>query len=330
MNDFCNTNFKKGIMCHYLAVPASTMDAHNLSIEKWNKQIDAFDVNTLVQQIARSGVDYLILTLGQNSGFFISPNSTYDKLVGRIPSRCSERDIIQEVAQGLDKYNIKMIVYLPSHAPAGDLQAVTGLSCTPAWDASLWQLKPDMYEVLPDIDTRLSVFQRNWEAIIREWSIRWGKLVEGWWFDGCYYGDIMYQYDDEPNFNSFATAAKSGNPGSIITFNKGLLNPLVVLPVEDYTSGEYGAVLPVSFEPDIKSQLHILTYMGEYWGRGKNRFSAEFIAAYTQHVNDNDGMMTWDMPIQADGTLQADALAVMEDAKEIISFYSEKKAMQMS
>eukprot|EP01046_Picozoa_sp_COSAG06_P043602 COSAG06_NODE_5739_length_3299_cov_19.417813_1_plen_24_part_10 len=23
--------------------------------------------------------------------------------------------------------------------------------------------------------------QRNWEAIIREWSLRWGDLVDGWW-----------------------------------------------------------------------------------------------------------------------------------------------------
>lgn len=320
----------KGMMCHYLAAPASTINESNPSIEGWNRQIDAFDVTRLVQEIVRCGVDYFILTLGQNTGFYLSPNATYDDIVERVPSRCSKRDIIKEVAQELDKHNVSMIVYLPSHAPCGDLQAVNNLSCTPSWDASLWQLKPDMYKVSPGIDTRLSIFQRNWEAIIREWSMGWGKLVKGWWFDGCYYGNIMYQHDDEPNYNSFAAAAKSGNPESIVTFNKGLLAPFTALVEEDYTAGEHGSVLPISFEPQTDAYLHVLTYMSELWGRGRPRFSAEFIAAYTQHVNDNNGMMTWDVPIQVDGTLQPDALAIMEQAEEINLFHQKKRIVKIS
>ena len=51
---------------------------------------------------------------------------------------------------------------------------------------------------------RLAEFQRKWEAVIREWSLRWGKSVSGWWIDGCYFADQMYRFDDEPNFASFA------------------------------------------------------------------------------------------------------------------------------
>ena len=307
-------DYRQGIMCHYLSAPASTINKQNPSISDWNKQIDAFDEKKFAMQLSSCGVDYLILTLGQNSGFFISPNKTYDKLVACIPSRCSKRDLVHDIARELKHYDIDLIVYLPSHAPCGDLQAVKNLSCTPSWDASLWQLKPDMYKVLPDIDTRLSVFQRNWEAIIREWSIRWGKLIKGWWFDGCYYGDIMYQHDDEPNFNSFSAAAKSGNPEAIVCYNKGLNNPFTTSKYEDYTAGEVGENLPVSFAPNLDSKLHVLTYMGEYWGKGKPRFSPSFIAAYTRHVNENNGMMTWDVPIKFDGSLQTDAWTTMKQA----------------
>ena len=38
---------------------------------------------------------------------------------------------------------------------------------------------------------RLEGFQRNWEAIIREWSLRWGKSVSGRWIDGCCFADQM-------------------------------------------------------------------------------------------------------------------------------------------
>ena len=39
---------------------------------------------------------------------------------------------------------------------------------------------------------RLMSFQRNWEAIVKEWSDRWGKKVHGWWIDGCYFPESMY------------------------------------------------------------------------------------------------------------------------------------------
>jgi len=63
--------------------------------------------------------------------------------------------------------------------------------------------------------------QRNWEAIIREWSLRWGDLVDGWWFDGVYAPHEMYTYDTPPNFGSWAAAARAGNNASILTFSFG-------------------------------------------------------------------------------------------------------------
>ncbi|MGC8977662.1 MAG: hypothetical protein ACP5OB_08625, partial [Candidatus Ratteibacteria bacterium] len=36
---------------------------------------------------------WLIFTIGQNSGFYCSPNKTYDEIVGRKESRLSKRDL---------------------------------------------------------------------------------------------------------------------------------------------------------------------------------------------------------------------------------------------
>ena len=186
-----------GVMTHYLGAPPSSAGGAELTAEMWNQQVDAFDVAGLVDQLASSKAKYLLFTIGQNSGHFCSPNATYDRIVGIKPSKCSRRDLIANLAKALAAPNIRLMVYLPSGAPAADPVAREKLG----WQWGRpggWQLPGE------PVGGRLADFQRNWEAIIREWSLRWGKSVSGWWIDGCYFADQMYRFDDEPNFASFA------------------------------------------------------------------------------------------------------------------------------
>src|ERR1035441_6650338 len=83
---------KWGVFMHYMADTVLTGD--QLTVEKWNQAVDAFDVNGLAEQLASAGAGYFVLTLGQNSGFYCSPNRTYDKLTGIRPSKCARRDQI--------------------------------------------------------------------------------------------------------------------------------------------------------------------------------------------------------------------------------------------
>ena len=302
-----------GVMVHFLSHPASSTTDLEVSADDWNARVDGFDVERFAGQLAQCGAGYCIFTLGQNRGYFCSPNQTYDRIVGRQPSRCSGRDLIGDLAAALRRRDVRTIVYMPSHAPAMDRQAVEALKCTPAWDAGKWQLKPGSY-VNQGVDERLSEFQRNWEAVIGEWSRRWAGNVKGWWFDACCYADVMYRHDDEPNFASFAAAARSGNPDSIVTFNGGLKCPVERhSDVEDYTAGEVGMALPISAEPwTPRSQLvvdgrvdgaqyHVLTYLGEYWGRGEPRIPKGLARSYTEHVNSLGGVISWDVPVASTG-----------------------------
>jgi hypothetical protein len=36
---------------------------------------------------------------------------------------------------------------------------------------------------------------------------------------------------------------------------------------------------------------------GTNWGEGKPRFVDEFVIGYTKHVNEKEGVVTWDVPI---------------------------------
>jgi len=305
-----------GVFAHYLAAPASSVDQVALTPEQWSAQVESFDVPRLAADLADMGARYFFITIGQNTGFFCSPNETYDGLVGRTPSRLSRRDLVADLADALESRGIRTLVYLPGHAPAHDRLAVQRLACTPPWDASAWQLGPGSYLCEGDVDGRLTGFQQHWEAIIQEWSQRWGRRIHGWWIDGCYHADRMYRHADRPNFASFADAMRAGNPDSIVAFNPGVKLPVVCHTChEDYTAGEVASVFPVDADPWAaenarlidgcvqQAQYHLLTHMGQHWGRGEPRFSEEFVRSYTRLINDQGGTVSWDVPIDAGGRI---------------------------
>ncbi|MGC8977361.1 MAG: hypothetical protein ACP5OB_07040 [Candidatus Ratteibacteria bacterium] len=299
---------KWGVMVHYLADVPSNTEEISLTPEEWNKKVNSFNVRNFVKQLSEIKCGWLIFTIGQNSGFYCSPNKTYDEIVGRKESRLSKRDLIKELGEELAENDIKLIAYLPSHAPSADIYAVERLKCTPIWEdgGARWGLKKEKYKIQEGVDSRLTEFQKNWERIISEWSERWGEIVSGWWFDGCYYSDKMYNFQEPPNFKSFADAARKGNKNSIVAFNPGVKIPVISLTeYEDYTAGEIAGALPVSgTEPCViplkrfinNAQFHILTFIGGCWGRGEPRFPDDFLIIYTKYINSFGGSITYDFP----------------------------------
>jgi hypothetical protein len=279
-----------GVMSHYLADWQARTNKLTMSVEEWNKLVDGFNVETLATQLQSAGVPYYQITIGQNSGYYLSPNATYDKFAGISPSKCSRRDLVADLAGALQKRGIRLMVYLPSGAPAGDKVAGAALQ---------WQNGP-----YPNRE-----FQMKWEQIIREWSTRWGKKVSGWWFDGCYFPNSMYRSAEAPNFASFAAAARAGNPDSIVAFNPGVVYRLLsVTPHEDFTAGEIDKPELVTVRRSTGgkidgTQIHMLSYLGQTWGMGAPRFAVDDVLKHTQKVRDYYGAVTWDVPLQLDGTI---------------------------
>jgi len=298
-----------GLMFHYLDKAASSNAASETTVEQWNQRVESFDVPRFAQQVQDLGADYVIFTLGQNTGHFCSPNATYDSIVGSHSTKLSRRDLVLEIAEALAP-GIRLIAYLPSHAPANDMEAVRSFGLVPPWDASMCGL-PEAPADWPKADERLTEFQTKWEAVVAEWGFRWGSKVSGWWIDGCYFAEKMYHHADAPNFSSFARALRAGNPERLLAFNSGTAKPFERLSAEqDYTAGEVSTKFPVSNKWERLETItdgmntHVLSYLGTWWGEGEPRFESEYVKAYTDYLNSCGVVMTWDVPIHHDGSIE--------------------------
>ncbi|MCY3021374.1 MAG: discoidin domain-containing protein [Planctomycetota bacterium] len=266
-----------GVFTHYLTGANTTAAA-------WNQQVEKFDVAGLGKQLEGIGCRYYVITLGQNSGHYCSPNAAYDKYVGIQPSKCSTRDIVAEIHEAISPKGIKLMLYLPCQAPNADPIAQKGLG--------LAQGARDQ-----PIDEAAA---RKWADVIREWSSRYGAKVVGWWFDGAY-GHVRF---NDTIARIYAEAVRAGNPEAIVAFNPGVQIKNWSAS-DDYTAGEINEPLAVECDGRWlgKAQWHMLSYLGPTWCAKPPRFKDEVVVEITRGIIENEGVVTWDVPIQPSGLI---------------------------
>ncbi len=271
---------KFGVFVHYL--PGG---------EDFQKKVDSFHVAKFADQIERTGADYLIFTLGQDSGYQCSPNATYDHFTGYpAGQRCSTRDLPMEIADELARRGIRLILYSTCRSPNGDEQAMAGLADVPS-------RQPTPQE-----------FIRRWTEVVREWSTRYRTKVSGWWIDGVYRPE-SYDLSLPCNWNTWAAAYRAGNPDAVIAFNNGSGIDVAFLKLteqQDFTAGEqsrFGAA-PEFYPAYPTVQWHILSYLGDWWASptGPN-YTDEWLINYVKKVNRQGGIVSIDVHISWDGTI---------------------------
>jgi len=304
---------KWGVFAHYLTIPETTAD-------EWNRRVDSFDTNALATQLASTGAGYFFITLGQGSGHYCAPNSTYDGYVGINPSKCSQRDLISDLYESLQHYGIDLLAYVPADGSNADVDARKGMKMTAHWSDKNTDVDWTTIAGKSWAQFRLPEFQRIWEEVCRDWSLRFGKKVKGWWVDGAYAPHERYPDSEEPNYISFAAALKAGNADAIVAFNVGVKVPVIsATSHEDYTSGEVAYDLPLGgsglgdnpawgnngpIKPLVgNARYHILSFLGPWWGAEPPRFPTELVVGYTRYINQHGGVVTWDVPVSPTGRI---------------------------
>jgi len=136
-----------GVMTHYLIAPEGTTDAEKTA--NFNKTIDDFDIKLYMKQFDQAKADWLIFTIGQNTGYWNSSNKIIDSV---LPGRTPKRDLVLEIAKAVKKRGKHFIAYIP-----GDTSYVNDGSG----------------------------YYNTWEKVLRDYSLKLGKNCDGWWIDGC-------------------------------------------------------------------------------------------------------------------------------------------------
>jgi alpha-L-fucosidase-like protein/parallel beta helix pectate lyase-like protein len=297
---FKNAQF--GVFMHFL--PG---DAQGLA------RVKDFDVEALAGQLEAVGAKYLVLTLGQNSGFMNAPNATYERITDYAAGeRCSTRDLPLDLYRALRPKSIKLMLYLPCQVPNRDARAQKAFGL------------PQGAKDQP-IDI---AFARKWADVIYDWSSRYGDKVVGWWFDGGYEwigfnNDIALVYAD---------AVKRGNPKAIVTFNPGV-KLIRWTQAEDYTAGELNE--PFGTMPTDRwvkgSQWHALTYLGSSWSKRDTRYPAERWAKWVGEVAEKEGVVTldvgpnWNPDRGSIGSISAGQMAQLRQVQTAIGKAAAKK-----
>lgn len=255
-----------GVLIHFLPGDAKGLELLN-----------QFDVDALAGQLEAIGAKYLVFTMGQYSGYYNAPSAALDKLVGYAPGeRCSKRDLPLDLHRALNAKGIKLMLYVTCQVGYEDARAQAAFG--------LPQGKQDQPLNFGAVD--------KWAEVIKEWSDRYGDKVAGWWFDGGY----PHLNFDESMAETYADAAKHGNPKAIVSLS-ATLGPQRAFEAADFTAGEINdpfSVLPASRWQE-GSQWHVLTYIGSNWAKRDTRFAAEQWANWAAKVAAKGGVVTLDM-----------------------------------
>jgi hypothetical protein len=196
-----------------------------------------------------------------------------------------------KVAEALTERKIRLMLYLPSRSPQRDKQAMTGLH--------------DVHERQPAPQE----FTKQWSEVIAEWSLRYGKKISGWWFDGSYNTAGWDDLSKPFNWNTWAAACRAGNPESILAFNPGTRIDKAFTALtdqQDYTAGEQNKfqVTPQTNPAPKELQWHILSFLGTRWAaKDGPTNSNEHMVNYVRKVNALGGVVSIDVNVSSDGTI---------------------------
>jgi hypothetical protein len=278
-----------GIMVHYLK-PAIVPDG---TFKEWNEAVNSFNVERFAEQANHAGAGFVMFTLGQNSGYYCSPNAVYDSIVGVNQGElCSIRDLPMDLMIALEKYNIPLILYLPSNPPNKN------------------RLVDEKFYYPFGKDSATTQFnQALLEKMIQEWSLRYGKGIKGWWFDGLYeWNNIRSARMDmslKHNISTHTLAAKAGNENSIVTYNYGFGKIQVNTPYCDYSSGEKRTIdeFPESRWVKKGVQWFLFTYLGEKWGGSGQQFETDSLVNMTRRIIENEGVLCLEVVTDSKGEI---------------------------
>lgn len=342
---------KWGMFNHFLNLEPSRWRAFGKEYKDYNERVKAFDASRYAKLANELNAGYVVFTITQLQRYMCAPNKTYNEITGlKTGEGCSDRDLIADIIDELDKYNIPLFLYFTGDGPSADKEIAEKMG----------------YKKNDPCVTESYV--KNWTSVMAEYAKRYGNKIHGWWIDGCY--DKSGYSNENGLLKYYADAAKSGNPTSLIAFNNGVVQPdynnpkyekyykgetnpnkrIIALwkeiqngnqepmeafknipgnskrysDFEDYCAGESNEFEEKCTQKYVDGSLwHKLSFLGiptyddDVWGAaGWNmpgcKYSGEYMRNYVKSVNKNGGIISIDTCLFDNGTIDCGQYEVLK------------------
>jgi len=244
-------------------------------VQKMMDQIKVLDTATWVQ---------INITQGANGSYYTSPHAELAKQVS--PDIVPQRDLFGEMLNALDEQGFKVMVYFATEGPTMGKHPEKALPDV----IENWKKYAESRKMTPE--------EAVAEIIVKEYSLRYGTKISGWWFDHASYGDIK----------ALEKAARAGNPEAALAFNVGGSPKLLTCPESDFTAGhptpmkrhspswEGNEVAITLIEKNNYingSWGHFFPPMQMTWNSGKPAFETEKAVDWTMRIVQSKGAITW-------------------------------------
>lgn len=286
----------------------------------WDECLQDFDCAAFAARLHAYGAGYLMVTVMQVTRYMLAPNETYNRITGYRPGEaCPTFDFIGRLYQALEPYGIDLFLYFTGDGPSRDPQARDAFGAFPYGYGDRFQINRPFVE--------------KWAEVAREYSLRYGRKIKGWWIDGAY-RSIGY---NEELLAILHDAMRAGNPDALIASNYyGCIDEYGCIirhvrkgaPGDDYSAGEMVAFEDLPYAPffeGVGARWHILSFLGcspnkvayEGWGLPGSKYTGPQLQEYIRQVHERGGVVTVDICAYRDGSIDPVQDEVLTHLKHI-------------
>ncbi len=309
---------KYGISMHYLHENAGGQGS---TVETFSAAVDAFDVDKFAKMAKDVGASWVLMTMSQSTGVTCAPNNYMEELSGLKLS--TERDLVLDMYDALEPYGIKLMLYFHGGVPKGNPALARAMGAV----ERVGQTSADIGQSSGDYLYKYSVAKHHAE-MYKEYSLRYGEKIAGWWIDGCY---------DNCDYNEriaklYVDAMKAGNPNTVVALNGGTRTQDCRYEVEDYHCGERWSPTvegqntfyndnPTSRWTKTGFQQQYWSYLGSNWGQGGTSHKTDELVKHAYEVLASGAALTFDIcstSVDKTGTIDPDQLAQLKAIRDYV------------
>lgn len=345
---------KWGIFNHYLSGKKERCSGSKFApAVSWNECVNTFNVKEYAKAIHELNAGYVVFTLMQGNEFLCAPSETFNRITGKKPGEaCSERDLIGEIADELLKYDIPLIVYYTGDGPYKSEQCgksfgyydrtkeVVTKEFVTRWASVLEELavrygskvkgwwidgcypffgynddllgiykeaarkgNPDAIVAFNNGVTQIDINNPEFEPLLEGKTLPWDKM------------QILTDKREAGDKEAEKAFIRKGPLRYSVhdDFTAGEENDFWCYPTERFTDG---------------AQWHILSYLGHEstpcgpldcfgWGNYGSKYSPEQLRNYVKTVNEKGGVVSIDIAIFRDGSLDYAQVEVLKSIKDL-------------